>query len=73
MSLWKKEMVTMEMVNRTMQDAAEDKLKARYIRRVSNSQEQVKQPPWMTKEIRQEIKKRKDKNRIKRNAQSQEV
>ena len=50
------EQVTMEVLNRTMKDTAEEKLKARYIRRVLNKQEQVKEPPWMTKEIRKEIK-----------------
>ena len=45
-----------------MQDVADEKLKARYVRRVLN-QEKLKEPPWVTKEIRIEIKKKKELNR----------
>ena len=66
------EKLTMEKLNKTMQDVADEKLKARYVRRVVDSPEKITEPPWVTKQIRKEIKKRKGLNRRRRNAETQE-
>ena len=62
----------MDKLNKIMQEVAEEKLKARYVRRVVDSTEKITEPPWVTKQIRKEIKKRKELNRRKRNAETQE-
>ena len=61
-----------EEFNATMKSVAEEKLEARYRRRLINKQETVKEKPWVTEQVRREIKKRKSLNREKRNANTEE-
>lgn len=65
-----REVENMEDLNGLMKEVAEKTLKGVYQRRV-NEKYSIKEPPWITKEIREEIKKRKDINRKKRNARNQ--
>ena len=58
-------------LNSMMKDVANEKLKARYTRKMAISGKEVKEPPWINEEIRMEIKKRKSLNREKRKAASQ--
>ena len=45
-----------ESLNRMMKDVANEKLKARYTRKMAISGKEVKEPPWINEEIRMEIK-----------------
>ena len=60
-----------EQLNETIKEAADKRLKSKYKRRVVGKYEKIKEPPWMTKEIIKEIKKRKQINREKRGAKTQ--
>ena len=66
------ETTTLKKFNTIMQDVADEKLKARYVRRAIGLKGQMKEPPWVTKEIKKEIKKRKEINRKKRKAKTPE-
>ena len=61
-----------EEFNATMKSVAEEKLEARYRRRLINKQEKVKEKPWVTEQVRREIKKRKSLDREKRNVNTEE-
>ena len=58
-----------EQLNKVIREVADDLLKAVYRRRYDKKEEKIEQP-WITKEIQEAIKKRKELNRKKRNEQS---
>ena len=55
-----------------MKEVAEELLKRRYRRKTDSKGEKIKEKPWMTEEIRKQIKQRKTFNRLMRNAKSDE-
>ena len=61
-----------EEFNAIMKSVAEDKLKAKYRRKLLNRDEKIKEKPWVTEEVRRAIKKRKALNRERRNANNEE-
>lgn len=67
-----KNIKNIEEFNMMMKSVANSKLKTRYRRRVFNAQEKIKEKPWVTGQVREAIKQRKDLNRKKRNASSEE-
>ena len=66
----KKQIKRFEELNQMMKEAADKTLKAVYKRRVLDM-ERIKEPPWITEEIREEIKKRKELNRKRRRMKKQ--
>lgn len=68
----KRNIKSIEDFNRIMKENAEIAMKRRYRRRKDKNNDR-KEPPWMTSEIRQEIKKRKFLNRQKRNEEDEEM
>ena len=59
--------ISIDTFNHMIDEAATRTLKRSYKRRVTNGIEKKEEPPWITKEIRAAIKKRKQLNRNKRN------
>ena len=65
-----KDAETFEELNKKIEEVSESTLKAVYQRRV-NQKHSVTEQPWITVQIREEIKKRKELNRKKRNEENQ--
>ena len=64
--------LSIDTFNNMIDEAATKTLKRSYKRRVSNDKVKREEPPWITAEIRSEIKKRKRLNRSKRNCNLKE-
>ena len=66
------EIDTIQKMNDLIENTAKEILKKTYIRSSSKENPKIKEKPWMTEDIKKEIKERKKMNRMRRNSPENE-